>query len=225
MKALAAILAVLAVLAVLTFTPAASGQPNVATFSIVAADPQTGEVGLAVASRFFAVGSVVPYGKAGVGAVATQASADTTFGPRGLELLARGALPQEIATVLLRGDSNADRRQFFREQRPGHCLFPDQPVPLVKRGVTVVVASGSIPRGVSDGQKVGRGSGSLFLGSNGLIEREAGIRGDPAPPSRQIKRFSLEVVFGGPFSQEAFPGKINLLGKGQRLLGGFAGAG
>lgn len=109
MKALAAILAVLAVL---TVTPAASGQPNVATFSIVAADPQTGEVGVAVASRFFAVGSVVPYGKAGVGAVATQASADTTFGPRGLELLARGALPGEIANVLLRGDGNADRRQF-----------------------------------------------------------------------------------------------------------------
>jgi uncharacterized Ntn-hydrolase superfamily protein len=103
---------VLAVLAVLIFTPAASGHADVATFSIVAADPATGEVGIAVASRFFAVGSVVPYGKAGTGAVATQASADTTFGPRGLELLARGALPAEIATVLLRGDANADRRQF-----------------------------------------------------------------------------------------------------------------
>lgn len=85
---------------------------TVATFSIVAADPATGEVGLAVASRFFAVGSVVPYGRAGTGAVATQASADTSFGPRGLELLARGALPEEIATILLRGDGNANKRQF-----------------------------------------------------------------------------------------------------------------
>ncbi|MGK2857736.1 MAG: DUF1028 domain-containing protein [Thermoanaerobaculia bacterium] len=109
MKALAS---VLVVLAVLTFTPAASGQQDVATFSIVAADPETGEVGIAVASRFFAVGSVVPYGKAGIGAVATQASADTTFGPRGLELLERGALPEEIVKVLVRGDMNANRRQF-----------------------------------------------------------------------------------------------------------------
>ena len=63
--------------------------PRPSTFSIVAADPATGEVGVAVASRFFAVGSVVPYARAGVGAVATQASANTTYGPRGLELLAR----------------------------------------------------------------------------------------------------------------------------------------
>ncbi len=52
--------------------------PHPSTFSIVAADPATGEVGVAVASRFFAVGSVVPYARAGVGAVATQASANTT---------------------------------------------------------------------------------------------------------------------------------------------------
>jgi hypothetical protein len=90
----------------------ALAERTVATFSIVAADPGAGEVGIAVASRFFAVGSVVPYGRAGVGAVATQASADTTFGPRGLELLARGALPEEIATVLLRGDASASRRQL-----------------------------------------------------------------------------------------------------------------
>lgn len=92
--------------------PGALADRTVATFSIVAADPSAGELGVAVASRFFAVGSVVPYGRAGVGAVATQASADTTFGPRGLELLARGVLPEEIATVLLRGDASANRRQI-----------------------------------------------------------------------------------------------------------------
>lgn len=86
--------------------------PDVATFSIVAADPAAGEVGVAVASRFFAVGSVVPFGRGGVGAVATQASANTSFGPRGLELLARGATPKEIAEILLRGDGNGSRRQF-----------------------------------------------------------------------------------------------------------------
>ena len=68
-------------------------EPTVATFSIVAADPESGEVGVAVASRFFSVGSVVPFGEGAVGAVATQANANVSFGPRGLELLARGVQP------------------------------------------------------------------------------------------------------------------------------------
>jgi uncharacterized Ntn-hydrolase superfamily protein len=87
-------------------------EPVVATFSIVASDPETGEVGVAVASRFFSVGSVVPYGEGGVGAVATQATADVSFGPRGLELLARGVTPEEIVTILLRGEPADNSRQF-----------------------------------------------------------------------------------------------------------------
>ena len=83
----------------------------VATFSIVARDPQTGELGVAVASRFFSVGSVVPYARAGVGAVATQANANVTWGPRGLELLERGANADETLKVLLRNDSDSSARQ------------------------------------------------------------------------------------------------------------------
>ena len=82
-----------------------------ATFSIVAADPEAGEVGVAVASRFFAVGSVVPWARAGVGAVATQANANTTFGPRGLDLLAQGVTPEEAVKVLLRTDDGNNARQ------------------------------------------------------------------------------------------------------------------
>lgn len=78
---------------------------DVATFSIVARDPQTQELGVAVASRFFSVGSVVPYAQAGAGAVATQANANVTFGPRGLELLERNAGAKETLDILLRGDS------------------------------------------------------------------------------------------------------------------------
>jgi len=96
----------------LLFTSAAFAEPVVATFSIVAADPEAGEVGVAVASRFFSVGSVVPFGQGSVGAVATQASADVSFGPRGLDLLAQGVLPEEIVAILIRGDEAADRRQF-----------------------------------------------------------------------------------------------------------------
>jgi uncharacterized Ntn-hydrolase superfamily protein len=85
--------------------------PEPQTFSIAAADPEAGEVGVAVASRFFAVGVVVPHARAGAGAVATQAFANTTFGPRGLDLLERGLTPQEAIDVLLRGDEGRARRQ------------------------------------------------------------------------------------------------------------------
>ncbi len=101
-----------AVLAV-TAAGAAAERPvgPVATFSIVARDPAAGEWGVGVASRFFAVGAVVPWAKAGVGAVATQSFMNTTFGPRGLDLLAAGLSPEETLKVLLRTDDNPTRRQ------------------------------------------------------------------------------------------------------------------
>lgn len=85
---------------------------RVSTFSIVARDTETGELGIAVASRFFSVGSVVPWAKADVGAVATQSYANTSFGWRGLELLERGFSPEEAAALLLKNDDDPTRRQF-----------------------------------------------------------------------------------------------------------------
>jgi uncharacterized Ntn-hydrolase superfamily protein len=87
-------------------------QKAVATFSIVARDSVTGELGVAVASRFFAVGSVVPWAKADVGAVATQSYANTTFGWRGLELLEKGKTPQEVVQTLIMSDDDPQRRQL-----------------------------------------------------------------------------------------------------------------
>jgi uncharacterized Ntn-hydrolase superfamily protein len=84
---------------------------TVATFSIVGYDPGTGDLGIAVESRFFAVGSVVPWAKAGVGAIATQSYANTTFGPKGLELLAQGKSAQETLDILVKQDPQADQRQ------------------------------------------------------------------------------------------------------------------
>ena len=84
---------------------------TIATFSIVAGDSVTGELGVAVASRFFAVGSVVPWAKADVGAVATQSFANTTFGWRGLELMEKGMTPEEAMKVLLRSDNEPEKRQ------------------------------------------------------------------------------------------------------------------
>ncbi|HEX8616610.1 MAG TPA: DUF1028 domain-containing protein [Thermoanaerobaculia bacterium] len=96
--------------------------PAQATFSIVARDPQTGEIGVAVASRFFSVGSVVPYASSAAGVVATQANANVTYGPRGLELLARGATAEEVLKVLLRGDANASSRQVGLVGRDGSSV-------------------------------------------------------------------------------------------------------
>ncbi len=97
----------------LALIPAAAfaAPPDPSTFSIVAADPDAGEVGVAVASRFFAVGTVVPHARAGAGAVATQAYANTSYGPRGLDLLAMGLNPTEVVEILTRSDDGAQRRQ------------------------------------------------------------------------------------------------------------------
>ena len=81
------------------------------TFSIVARDPNTGDLGIAVQSRFLAVGAVVPWAQAGVGAVATQAWANTAFGPDGLALLAEGLTAQAALDRLLASDEGAAHRQ------------------------------------------------------------------------------------------------------------------
>ncbi len=86
-------------------------QRIVATFSIVARDPQNGDLGIAVASKFLAVGSVVPWAQAGAGAVATQASANASFGPRGLAMLAEGHSAEETLSALLDGDPEREHRQ------------------------------------------------------------------------------------------------------------------
>jgi uncharacterized Ntn-hydrolase superfamily protein len=86
--------------------------PPVATFSIVAFDPASGDLGVAVQSKFFGVGSVVPWAKADVGAIATQAWANTTFGPEGLALLENGESAREVVETLTAGDDRRDRRQL-----------------------------------------------------------------------------------------------------------------
>jgi uncharacterized Ntn-hydrolase superfamily protein len=83
----------------------------VSTFSIVAFDPETGDLGVAVQSKFFAVGPVVPFAAAGIGAIATQSQANTTFGPRGLELLGAGNRPRAVIDALLANDPYRALRQ------------------------------------------------------------------------------------------------------------------
>jgi len=84
---------------------------NVATFSFVAHDPQSGISGVVVASKFLAVGSVVPWAEAGVGAIATQAFCNTTYGPGGLTALASGRTAQEVVDALTTADEGRASRQ------------------------------------------------------------------------------------------------------------------
>jgi uncharacterized Ntn-hydrolase superfamily protein len=107
-------MALSAVLSLLPAVPAATPAPvsePVATFSIVAYDPETGDLGVAVQSKFFAVGSVVPWAKAGVGAIATQSYANTSYGPKALELLAAGKSPAEVMEMLTADDPGKAQRQ------------------------------------------------------------------------------------------------------------------
>ncbi len=81
------------------------------TYSIVARDSVTGEIGVAVQSHWFSVGSVVTWAEAGVGAVATQSIADITYGPLGLDLMRAGRTAQQALKALLQADEHPEWRQ------------------------------------------------------------------------------------------------------------------
>jgi uncharacterized Ntn-hydrolase superfamily protein len=82
------------------------------TFSIAAVDPETGICGAAVASKYPAVGKVVPFVRAGVGAFCTQHWSNSAWGPRALDLLQHGKTPEETLAELLRDDPHPEKRQL-----------------------------------------------------------------------------------------------------------------
>ncbi|HYA07945.1 MAG TPA: DUF1028 domain-containing protein, partial [Gaiellaceae bacterium] len=86
--------------------------PLVATYSIAACDLDAGQWGVAVQSKFLAVGSVVPWAEPGVGAIATQAYANPRYGPEGLALLREGLSAAEVVERLTGADEGRDHRQL-----------------------------------------------------------------------------------------------------------------
>jgi uncharacterized Ntn-hydrolase superfamily protein len=86
--------------------------PPVTTFSIAAVDRETGEIGIAVQSKIVGVGAIVPWARAGVGAIATQASANVRCGPVGLLMLEIGATPGQTIELLTRNDPAKSHRQL-----------------------------------------------------------------------------------------------------------------
>ena len=85
--------------------------PARATFSIVARDPETGDLGVAVQSHYFSVGPIVPWAEPGVGAVATQSLVEVSYGPRGLQMMGSGRSAKQTLEELLSQDSNKEVRQ------------------------------------------------------------------------------------------------------------------
>jgi uncharacterized Ntn-hydrolase superfamily protein len=101
----------LSALVVLFFLGTAQADSLVHTFSIVARDPATGEMGVAVQSHWFSVGSIVTWAEAGVGAIATQSFVDPGYGMRGLELMRRGVAAPDALEQLVKADAQRDGRQ------------------------------------------------------------------------------------------------------------------
>jgi uncharacterized Ntn-hydrolase superfamily protein len=104
----------------LLVTTGAAADPLVHTYSIVARDPATGEMGVAVQSHWFSVGSIVTWAEAGVGAVATQSFVDPGYGVRGLELMRRGTPAPDALQQLIANDPQRDGRQVAMIDASGH---------------------------------------------------------------------------------------------------------
>jgi uncharacterized Ntn-hydrolase superfamily protein len=111
-------------------SPSAAQQPTTApshflklahTYSIVAFDSATGDLGVAVQSKFPNVGGIVPWGRAGVGAVATQSLGNTAYGERGLDLIAEGATAEEALRIIMRTDTMLQDRQVGMVDAKGNA--------------------------------------------------------------------------------------------------------
>jgi uncharacterized Ntn-hydrolase superfamily protein len=106
------------------------------TFSIVARDPQTGELGVAVQSHWFSVGTLCPWAEAGVGAIATQSFVNVSFGSRGLDMLRGGRTAQEVLDALIAADDGRDVRQLAIVDARGNVA--------VHTGAKCIAATGHI---------------------------------------------------------------------------------
>ncbi len=90
------------------------------TFSIVGWDAESGMAGVAVTTKFLAVGSLCPFAQTGVGAIATQAFVNPTFGPRGLRLLEQGIHVEDVLNALLHSDEGREHRQLHLVDSQGN---------------------------------------------------------------------------------------------------------
>jgi uncharacterized Ntn-hydrolase superfamily protein len=166
------------------------------TFSIVAADTEAGDWGVAVASKFLAVGAVVPYARAGVGAVATQAWANTDFGPQGLHLMETGSPAPEVLAQLIHGDEGrADRQAGIVDGQGLPATFTGQDCLEWAGGTT---GPGFACQGnILAGEEVVAAMGDAFTGTTGdLVDRllAALVAGDDAGGDRRGRQSAALLV-------------------------------
>ncbi|HYC45902.1 MAG TPA: DUF1028 domain-containing protein [Thermoanaerobaculia bacterium] len=138
--------------------------PAFATFSIVARDPETGQIGVAVQSHWFAVGQIVPWAEAGVGAVATQSFVDPSYGKLGLDLLRAGKTAPATLRALLGGDPSCEVRQVGVIDASG--------VVASFTGARDIVAAGGIAGNAisSDEVKCGSAGGTVSVGRDFAVQ-------------------------------------------------------
>jgi uncharacterized Ntn-hydrolase superfamily protein len=166
------------------------------TFSIVAFDPRNGDLGIAVASKFPCVGAVVPWARAGVGAVATQAWANTDLGPDGLRLMAGGMPASSALDAALEADDGRDERQAgFVDASGGAATFTGSGCVDWAGGVTGehFAAQGNILAG----EDVVPAMADAFVASEGDLSDRllAAVRaGDAAGGDRRGKQSSALLV-------------------------------
>ena len=158
------------------------------TYSIVARDPETGRLGVAVQTRSFAVGAAVPWAEAGVGAVATQSFTERSYGPLGLDLMRAGRPPEDALAGLVRADAEQEVRQVGMVDAAGRgaahtgALCIREAGHLVRDGFTVQAnmmssadvwpamasayqaASGSFPQRLLAALDAGEAAGGDFRG-------------------------------------------------------------
>jgi uncharacterized Ntn-hydrolase superfamily protein len=150
------------------------------TFSLVACDLDARQWGVVVASRFLAVGAVVPWAQAEVGAVATQASANVSYGPRGLELLATGASAQETLDRLMEEDPGRPERQVGLVDAAGRSATYTGPVEALRAGLC---------RAGQPARRRGRGRGA-----RGHVRGDGGAAGRAAAGVAGRGRQSAAVI-------------------------------
>lgn len=151
-------------LVLLAALPAAAQLRPVHTFSIVARDPATGQLGVAVQSHWFAVGQVVPWAEAGVGAIATQSFVDPSYGKVGLDLLRAGRPAPAALRGLLTGDASCEVRQVAMIDTAGDVA--------TFTGARDIVAAGSIAGSESSSGNVpcGAAGGTIHIGRDFAVQ-------------------------------------------------------
>jgi len=141
------------------------------TYSIVAYDSVTGDLGIAVQSKFPNVGGLVPWARAGVGAVATQSLSNTDYGEKGLELIARGATAPEAMRIIMRSDTRPSQRQVGMVDARGNAAS--------WTGDSTFDWAGGRTGGRSDGRTGGKGQlieGRYYAAQANIMVSDATVR-------------------------------------------------